>query len=112
MLKVDLLQQLLVISIALSTITCTLVQKTKILFKNSKYISLYSFIINMIIGLIFSYTFTEIRFPNNLWIGFFSFLGADSIYKSLEGTISSYSELIRNKKIEIPKENIINKEEK
>ena len=112
MLKLDFLKQLLIISITLSTITCTLVQKTKFIFKNSKYISLYSLVINLIIGIIFSYTFTDIKLPNCLWIGFFSFLGADSIYKSLEGTISSYSDLSNKKTIELNKENIINKEEK
>jgi hypothetical protein len=112
MLKIDFLKELLLISITLSTITCTLVQKTKFIFKTSKYISLYSLIINIIIGIIFSYTFTSIRLPNCLWIGFFSFLGADSIYKSLEGTISSYSEIVRKEKIELKDENIINKEDK
>lgn len=112
MLKIEFLKQLLIISITLSTITCTMVQKTKFLFKSSKYITLYSLIINILVGIIFSYTFTNIRLPNCLWIGFFSFLGADSIYKSLEGTISSYSELTDKKTIEIKKENIINKEDK
>jgi len=112
MLKIEFLKQLLIISITLSTITCTMVQKTKFLFKSSKYITLYSLVINILVGIIFSYTFTNIRLPNCLWIGFFSFLGADSIYKSLEGTISSYSELTDKKTIEIKKENIINKEDK
>lgn len=112
MLKIDFLKQLLIISITLSTITCTLVQKTKFIFKSSKYIALYSLFINIFIGIIFSYTFTNIRFPNNLWIGFFSFLGADSIYKSLEGTISSYSDISNKQKINIDINNIINKEEK
>ena len=111
MLKIDFLKELLLISITLSTITCTLVQKTKVLFKSSKFISLYSLLMNNIIGIIFSYTFTSIKLPECLWIGFFSFLGADSIYKSLEGTISSYSDLIRKDTIEIKKENIINKED-
>ena len=111
MLKLDFLKQLLIISITLSTITCTIIQKTKSFFKSSKYIAVYSFTINIILGIIFSYTFTDIKFPNNLWIGLFSFLGADSIYKSLEGTISSYSDIINKKNIEIKKENIINKED-
>jgi len=51
----------------------------------------------MFIGIIFCITFTKISFPNSLWIGLFSFLGADSIYKTLEGKISSYSTL-RDKK--------------
>ena len=39
MLKLDLLQQMLIVGIALSTITCTFVQKTKRLFRGTKYLS-------------------------------------------------------------------------
>ena len=111
MLQIDYLRQLLIISIALSIITCAIIQKTKGLFKSSKYITLYSFIINMIVGVVFSITFTNIGFPNSLWIGLFSFLGADSIYKSLEGKISSYSDIINKKYVSISEDNVINKED-
>ena len=112
MFNINYLKNFLIISIALSAITCALVQKTKCFFKSNKYITLYSFFINIIIGIIFCITFTDISFPNNLWIGFFSFLGADSIYKSLEGKISSYTDIMEEKMVVIPKENIINKEDK
>lgn len=112
MFNFEYLKQLIIISIALSAITCTLIQKTKIIFNSSKYISLYSFFINIFIGIIFCQTFTDISFPNSLWIGFFSFLGADSIYKSLEGKIASYSDIINKNSTMILNENIINKEEK
>lgn len=91
------LQELLMISIILSTITCTFIQKTKFLLKSSKYISLYSLIVNILLGIIFAYTFTTIKLPSSIWIGIFSFVGADSIYKTLEGKLSSYTE-IRNKR--------------
>ena len=110
MFNFDYLRLLLIISIALSTITCTFIQKTKIFFKTSKYLCLYSFIINIITRIIFCFTFTNIKFPNRLWIGFFSFLGADSIYKSLEGKISSHKDLVNKKVITISEDNIINKE--
>ena len=38
-------------------------------------------------------------------------LGADSIYKSLEGKISSYSDIINKKNVSISEDNIINKED-
>lgn len=110
MFHIEYLQQLLIISIALSAVTCALVQKTKFIFKSSKFIVIYSLIINLAIGVVFCITFTDITLPNSLWIGFFSFLGADSIYKSLEGKISSYSDILNRKSI--PKENIINEEDK
>ena len=111
MFKIEYLKQLLIISIALSTITCTLIQKTKFLLKSSKWITFYSFLINMLVGIIFCISFTDISFPNSLWIGLFSFLGADSIYKTLEGRISSYTDIISKNTISIPKENILNKED-
>ena len=98
MFNLEYLKLLLSISITLSTITCTIVQKTKILFKCSKYISLYSFFINIIFGILFCITFTTIRFPESIWVGLFSYVGADSIYKSLEGKLTSHSELINKKR--------------
>lgn len=111
MLKLEYLQELLIISIALSTITCAFVQKTKGIFKSSKYLTLYSFFVNIIIGIIFCIKFTDISFPTSLWIGFFSFLGADTIYKTLEGKLSSYTDIVNRKKVTIPKKNIINEED-
>ncbi len=112
MLKLEYLQELLVISIALSAITCTFIQKTKSLCSCSKCVNIYSFIVNMLVGIIFCITFTSLSFPTSLWIGFFSYLGADTIYKTLEGRLSSYQDIVNKKTVTIPIENIINKEEK
>ena len=111
MLNLNYLQKILAISIALSAITCTFIQKTKKHFKKSKFITLYSFIVNIIIGLLFCITFTDITFPTSLWFGLFSFLGADTIYKTLEGKIAPYSKITSKKEEIIPDENIINKED-
>lgn len=111
MLKIEYLEELLVVAIALSVITCALIQKTKHCFKTSKCLPIYSFVINTILGIIFCITFTDITFPTSLWVGFFSFIGADSIYKTLEGKLMSYSNIINRNKVTISKENIINKEE-
>ena len=67
---------------------------------------------NILISVLFCKTFTNINLPNSLWIGLFSFIGADSIYKTLEGRISSYEEIIAKKNITIPQENVINEEDK
>ena len=111
MFNLEYLKQALIISIALSSITCTLIQKTKGLFKSSKYIVLYSLFVNIVISILFCKTFTNIDLPNSLWIGLFSFLGADSIYKTLEGKISSYTDIVEKKRIVISEDNIINKED-
>lgn len=112
MLNLEYLQKMLIIAVALSAITCTFIQKTKSLFKKSKYIAPYSFIVNILIGIIFCFTFTDITFPKSLWVGLFSFLGADTIYKSLEGKITPHRELVTKKTVSISKDNIINKEDK
>ena len=87
MLKVEYLKELLIISILLSTITCTFIQKTKNILKNKKYISIYSLAINIVLGIFFAKVFTTIKFPNSIWIGLLSFIGSDSIYKSIEGKL-------------------------
>ncbi len=112
MFNIDYLKLLLIISIAISSITCVFIQKTKSLFKSSKYIIIYSLVINVLTSILFCMTFTNISFPNSLWIGLFSFLGADSIYKSLEGKISSYNDIISKNVVEIERNNIINEEDK
>ena len=112
MFNIDNLKIFLIISIIISSITCAFVQKTKGLFKSSKYLTIYSFLINILLSVLFCKTFTNINLPNSLWIGLFSFIGADSIYKTLEGRISSYEEIIAKKNITIPQENVINEEDK
>ena len=93
MIKINFLKEILIISTFISTITCATIQKTKVLFKNSKYIQVFSIILNIITGILFCNTFTEVTFPNSLWVGFLSFIGADSIYKKFEGKLSSHSDL-------------------
>ena len=110
MLNLDYLRESLIIAVALSTITCAFIQKTKCCFKSSKYLSLYSLLVNIFVGIVFCYTFTEITFSNSLWIGLFSFIGAVTIYKTLEVKMSSYGEITSKKKIYILKKNIINDE--
>jgi len=112
MFHIEYLQELLIIAIVLSTITCAIIQKTKFIFKSSKFIIIYSFIINIVVGIIFCLTFTDIDIPTSLWIGLFSFLGADSIYKTLEGKISSYTDILNRRSVTISKDNIINEEDK
>lgn len=92
-----LLQVILVIAIACSTITVAFVQKTKKFCRNSRCITWYSFIVNMLFGYFFSMTFASIDYVKSLWVGLFSFIGADTIYRNLEGKLSSYSDLVVNR---------------
>lgn len=100
MIDMDLLEQLLIIAIALSVITCSFIQKTKGIFKKSKWINIYSLVVNLVFGVVFCMSFTETDFINGLWVGLFSYIGADTLYKTLEGKLKPYSEII-GKKIEV-----------
>lgn len=100
MLDINLLQELLIIAIAVSVIAVAFIQKTKGMFKKSKWVNPYSFVVNMVLGIIFCLSFTEASIINSLWVGLFSYIGADTLYKSLEGKLSSFKD-IAAKKIEV-----------
>ena len=106
MLNFSLLQGILTIAIACSSITVIFVQKTKRFCSNSKQVPIYSLIVNIIIGFLFSRTFSNISYINSIWVGLFSYLGADTIYKGLEGNISSYSDLVLDDNSNIDKNNV------
>ncbi|MDE5587034.1 MAG: hypothetical protein K2I72_01530 [Bacilli bacterium] len=89
----DMLQELLIIAIACSTITVAFIQKTKRFCKNKKCVNGYSFVVNMVFGYFFSKTFTGLSSIQSLWVGLFSFIGADTIYRNLEGKLTTYTEL-------------------
>ena len=89
----DMLQELLIVAIACSTITVAFIQKTKRFCKNKKWVTSYSFVVNMVFGYFFSKTFTDLSSIESLWVGLFSFIGADTIYRNLEGKLTTYTEL-------------------
>ena len=111
MLSLSYLKEYIMVSIALSTVTCAFIQKTKGLIKPKSLIIWYSFFVNILFSIIFCQSFTKINFPDSLWTGLFSFIGADTLYKSLEGKLSSYTEIRSTKEVGIKKENILNKKE-
>lgn len=93
----DLLQKLIIIATFNSMLTCAFIQETKAMFKSSKWIKLYSFVINMVIGTAFCLSFTDITLLLSLWVGFISFIGADAIYKAFEGKLKSFKDLVPTK---------------
>ena len=85
----------LLITAAISSSICVLfIQKTKHIFPSSKWIPYYSFILDMIVAVLFCLSFTNISFLFSLWCGLFSYIGADTLYKALEGKLPSYSEIV------------------
>lgn len=99
MLNWSLLQSILIVAIACSSITVAFIQKTKKFCKSSRCITRYSLTVNLIIGFFFSQTFSNIDYIKSIWVGLLSFLGADTIYKNLEGKLSSYTELNSDKNL-------------
>ena len=53
-------------------------------FGNEIYIS---FFVSMLFGVVFTLSFTNYDILESLWVGLFSFLGADSLYKAFEDKI-------------------------
>lgn len=88
----EILKKVLFVSIAISTVSCAFIQKTKLSFSSSKFLVLYSFIVNMTLSILFCKSFTDFSLLYSIWVGFFSFLGADTIFKVLEGKLFSYSD--------------------
>lgn len=103
MIDIELLQELLIIAVAVSVIAVAFIQKTKGMFKNSKWINPYSFVVNIVLGIIFCLTFTETDIVNGLWVGLFSYIGADTLYKSLEGKLASFKDIAKEKIEVIPR---------
>ena len=96
MLNLTLLEQLLVVSIPCGVIAMAFIQKTKMMFRSSKIIILYSLIVNLIFGIIFTLSFGSRDIIESLLIGLFSFIEADTVYRMLEGKIQPFSELKGN----------------
>ncbi len=94
MLNLVLIKNVLIIAIASSIISTSLIQRLKEGTKSKKFMLLKSFIISMIIGITFSLTFSDINIIYSIWVGLISFIGADAIYKMFEDKIfSSLSDL-------------------
>lgn len=110
MLNFDLIKNILIIAIASSIVTTNLVQKIKesVKFKNSNCLVFVSFFVSMIFGTLFSLSFSDANLINSLWVGLFSFIGADMLYKMFEDKLfKPFSEIYKEDVVEIPKENEI-----
>ncbi len=87
MLNLTLIKNILIIAMASSIISTSLTQKLKEGTKSKKFMLLKNFIISMVIGVLFSLSFSDIKFPYYLWVGLFAFIGAQMIYEAFEDKI-------------------------
>lgn len=94
--NIDLIKMLLVIACASSILSTAFVQKIKTasIIKCNSCLLYISFFISILFGVVFTLSFTKYDILESLWVGLFSFLGADSLYKAFEDKIfASYSKL-------------------
>ena len=89
MINYELLKDVLTIAILNSLIITSLVQRIKesVVIKCSRICIIVSFITSLIIGTLFSLSFSNLKFFPSLWSSIISFLGADFIYKLLDNKI-------------------------
>lgn len=92
--NLEIIKQILIVSIAASIVSTPTIQKIKEQLKSKKWLSLTAFLVSMLIGIAFAQSFTELSKNNSIWVGFITWLGADAIYKSFEDKIfKKYSDI-------------------
>ena len=85
MFNFDKIYELLRIALITGAINSLFIQKIKCKFlKNDCLIIITSFITSMIIGTLFSLTFTEFSISYSLWVGLFTFVHAEAIFNVLK----------------------------
>lgn len=92
----ELVKQILIVSIGASIISTATIQKIKEALKSKKWLFLVSSIVSIGIGICFALSFTEMSIINSIWVGLITWIGADSIYKAFEGKIFKQFSSIEN----------------
>ncbi len=84
--NLELLLNLLFISVIVSTIIMALIQKIKTIsfIKTDNQILLMNFFLSFLVGIPFCLTFYNLSLMHTLWVSIFAFIGAPSIYALLK----------------------------
>ena len=84
--NIELIKALLLVAVLSSIISTSFIQKIKTisLIKCSDCLIYISFLISMSFGILFTLSFTDYKLIYSIWVGLFSFIGADSLYKAFE----------------------------
>lgn len=94
----ELLFDMLYISALASIISSQLIQKIKETFKfGSKFNKILSIIISYIIGMCYALSFYTSNLLYAIWIGFFTLIGAEGLYKAFNGYFGLKSANSNNK---------------
>lgn len=92
--NLEIIKQILIVSIAASIVSTAIIQKIKEQLKSKKWLFFVSLISSIGIGIVFALSFTELSLINSIWVGLITWLGADAIYKSFEDKIfKKYSDI-------------------
>lgn len=83
----ELIKQILIVSIAASIVSTATIQKIKEQLKSKKWLFFSGLISSVIIGITFALSFTELSLIDSIWVGLITCIGADVIYKSFEDKI-------------------------
>lgn len=87
--KIDfnLIKFICMVAIGVSVLSTPTIQKIKSMLKSKKYLNLIAFLANMVLGELFTISFTNLGLVYGLWVGFIAWLGAEAIYKSFENKL-------------------------
>lgn len=85
--ELELIKQILIVSIAASIISTATIQKIKEQLKRKKWLFFTGLISSVTIGITFALSFTKLSVINAIWVGLITWIGADAIYKSFEDKI-------------------------
>lgn len=85
--ELELIKQILIVSIAASIISTATIQKIKEQLKSKKWLFFTGLISSVAIGITFALSFTKLSVINAIWVGLITWIGADAIYKSFEDKI-------------------------
>ncbi len=85
--ELELIKQILIVSIAASIISTATIQKIKEQLKSKKWLFFTGLISSVTIGITFALSFTKLSVINAIWVGLITWIGADAIYKSFEDKI-------------------------
>lgn len=83
----DLIKFICVVAIGVSVLSTPTIQKIKSMLKTKKYLNLIAFLVSMVLGELFTLSFTNLGWLFGLWVGFIAWLGAEAIYKSFENKL-------------------------
>jgi Na+/proline symporter len=98
--NVRFLIEILIVAVFAEVISLQTVQMVKALIPK-QFVKIFALVFNIILGVLMVVQFTNQQWIIGLWVGFFSWIGAELLYKSLEKGIrlAGHTELTYERKL-------------